>query len=1169
MGLRPASIVFPLLLLASGFVNRLHAQTTTTGGLMGVIADPSSAVLPDTRVEIEDVAKGITHSTKTDREGIYRFLFLAPNKYRLTASHDGFREAIRLINVPLGPPGTLNITLQIAATNTIVKVESDAPLIRAEDGDVSTIISQRQISEIPNPGNDLTYIAQIAPGAIMQTDNQGGAKFSILGMPGTSYLYTIDGMNDNDNNTNASQNGDFFLLLGQNQIAEATVVSTGYSGQFGGAAGGNINYITKSGNNEFHGNAQYYWNGRALNANDWFLNAFGSPRPEDSAHQWAASFGGPIKKEKLFFFLDTEGLWFADAPVTVVQIPSPQFQEATLANIDSRFGFASASDAFYRKIFNLFNSSADPASLKPGTPTDFLGCTGFTGPNGLGATVPCADYFLEDRNPPNSDALVSGRLDWNMAKNDRMFFRLQYDRGRLPGWTDPISPVFDASFNKPCWQGQIMETHTFSASAASQFLFAGSYVAGIFQAKHSAQALAAFPITLNFSTFGAFTKIGGSDYFNVYGVGRYNTQYQLSEDIAKTAGKHKLGFGGQFARIYWSELPNRSATIGKLIPLSLDAFYQGGVDPASPTTDFTQLSQAFTSETIFKLSFLSFAVYGQEEWHARSNLTFTAALRAEHYSNPVCRNHCFARLDGPFESVNHDPAQPYNQAILIYQKRALQNTNAILWSPRFSFAWQPRGASHNLVLRGGVGFFYDPMPGAIPDAFDGNAPLYNTYNITGDNLAPNETTNLFKDAAASNAAFLRGFTSGQTLAQIQAAISSFYPPGFSPPGMNAAAKIVHSPEFQRWSLELQQGFGAGTSVSLGYFGHHGIHELAQNPNANAFGFGSLPPGLCSSPPVLPCADPRFSGVTQFNTNAVSNYNGMVASIRHHFSAWGGGIFEANYTFGHAFDEVSNGGLFGFTSGSSIFPQDPNNLRGSYGPAEYDVRHSFNANYVWELPLKALLRGHGSEYLVKGWQVSGTIFARTGLPYTVIDAGKMGELSRNNFFGTIYAVPVAPLPPALPCGKGAAIPEAPEPCLPPQLLPDGVTPSPGALFVQSGCETGFNTGHLGRSGHCDGRLVSFAQGRNRFRGPGYLNTDFAIMKNTPIPHWEKAELGLGLQFFNFFNHPNFGFPDNLSSDPATSFGTISYLEQPPTGILGANFGGDISPRMIQVKAQLRF
>jgi hypothetical protein len=251
---------------------------------------------------------------------------------------------------------------------------------------------------------------------------------------------------------------------------------------------------------------------------------------------------------------------------------------------------------------------------------------------------------------------------------------------------------------------------------------------------------------------------------------------------------------------------------------------------------------------------------------------------------------------------------------------------------------------------------------------------------------------------------------------------------------------------------------------------------------------------------------------------------------------------------------------------SIFAQDANNLRGSYGAAEYDTRHSLTANFVWEVPFHQALRGHGPDSLVKGWQIAGTILARTANPYTVLDATAAGNLSRNNFFGPIYSVPVAPLGPAGPCGKGAALPAAPVPCLPPQTLGNG-SPAPGSLFLQVGCETGFNTGHLGASGVCNGPLVNFAQSRNRFRGPALVNMDFAIMKNTKIPHWEHATLGAGLQFFNFFNHANFGFPDNFSSD--SIFGQIGYEEQPPTTILGSTLQANVARRMIQLKVQLQF
>jgi hypothetical protein len=339
MRIWPLSLVLALLMLTTCALQKLNAQTTTSGALAGVVTDQSSAVIPYANVEIRDNARGRIQSTRTDREGAYQFSFLAPGRYTLDVRHSGFREEKRTVDVLLGPAVSVNVSLAIAEARSEITVADEAPLIQAENGDASATMKQKQIAEVPNPGNDLRNVVQTTPGVVMNTDAPSDTHFSILGMPGTSYLFTTDGMSNNGP-WNTALPGGLGLLLGQNEIQEATVVSTGYSGQFGGAAGGNINYITKSGTNGVHGNAQYYWNGSILNANYYFNNSFHVPRPFNIVNQWAGSLGGPIKKDKLFFFFDSEGLRLLVLSVTSLAIPSPEFEDATMKNIDSdpRFG---------------------------------------------------------------------------------------------------------------------------------------------------------------------------------------------------------------------------------------------------------------------------------------------------------------------------------------------------------------------------------------------------------------------------------------------------------------------------------------------------------------------------------------------------------------------------------------------------------------------------------------------------------------------------------------------------------------------------------------------------------------------------------------------------------------------------------------------------------------
>jgi hypothetical protein len=311
---------------------------------------------------------------------------------------------------------------------------------------------------------------------------------------------------------------------------------------------------------------------------------------------------------------------------------------------------------------------------------------------------------------------------------------------------------------------------------------------------------------------------------------------------------------------------------------------------------------------------------------------------------------------------------------------------------------------------------------------------------------------------------------------------------------------------------------------------NGFFPCTSTPPAPPVGFADLP---CSKP------DARFRAVNNFEDTGVSNYNGLVITYKHQFT---NGIVNFNYAYSKAMDESEGLDPFNLSTNTSIRTQeDPFNLRRNYGPADWSVKHYVSANYVYQLPIRKALMGHGWAALVDGWQVAGTVFFRTGLPYTVIDSfAPPLQSSRFSYgsqvFATFLGTSVSQA--YMPCGGPAAGQPPVHTCLNP------------ALFGGAGSETDF--GNLGR---------------NAFVGPHFFDTDFTIMKTTKIPHWERGTLGIGAQFFNLFNHPNFDQP--VGDVNNARFGQTIAEVASPTSILGSFLGGDNSPRLIQLKAQVTF
>src|SRR5271163_1297773 len=338
------SLIALLLLLPT----LASAQSVVTGGLTGIVTDPSGSLIAGAVVNLKNQSTSEVLSATTGTTGAYQFTLLKPGTYVLSVSQTGFKQVKETVEVLLGQTALASVKLEVGTTSETITVTEQGALLQTEDANISSNFDTNQIQNIPNPGGDITYVAQTAPGIIMNSSTGGGyGNFSAFGLPGTSNLFTVNGNDYNDAFLNLNNSGSSNLLLGGNELQEVAVVSNAYTGQYGRQAGAQIDYSTKSGTNTFHGNAVYNWTGRALTANDPVNKFFGNPRPFENNNQWAASLGGPIKKDKAYFFVNTEGIRYIFGSIHTPSAPTPAFQSFVQGNVPAD----EATQAFYSNAF--------------------------------------------------------------------------------------------------------------------------------------------------------------------------------------------------------------------------------------------------------------------------------------------------------------------------------------------------------------------------------------------------------------------------------------------------------------------------------------------------------------------------------------------------------------------------------------------------------------------------------------------------------------------------------------------------------------------------------------------------------------------------------------------------------------------------------------------------
>jgi Carboxypeptidase regulatory-like domain len=1160
MNTRQRIILRALIALALTLCAALSAlaQGETTSAIVGEVFDVSGAPIAGATVTITNRETSLTRSAKTDDAGRFNFPQLLPGTYSVRAEASGFDpQEFRAISSSLGQKQAIDFRLKPAQSHQTVEVSADAPLLNPQNANTSTSLNAPGLENLPNPGGDLTYPLQFTPGALVNTAGNGNdfvgssngyGNVEFNGLPALSNGYIVDGLETNDPLTNLNSGLSTNLVLGLNSISEVTVNTLSYSVDQGRYGASQVNYVTKSGTNQFHGNLYEIWNGSILNAADYFTNATpDNHKPRSTVNHFGGSTGGPVVHDKLFFFFDSEWVRIALPIVTATTVPTPAFenyvlQQLPLGGADTVTGSvyqpAPQLVPFYQKMFSLYGNTN-------GTPLAVLGCpfdvdgSAASGnpPNGNG----CANRQSVSHSSDDREQVQTVRIDYNINQNNTAWMRFQSDTGLQAAYTDPINSLFNSVSPQPLYSFAGGYTHIFSQNLVNYFNPAFSWYESLFAPADFQKTLAAFPIVLQgIGANAPFTTIGGLD--NTWVQGRRAGRLFINDNLAWSRGAHELRFGTNTRIFRLNDFDFGEGTVPTVSYTTLPQFIYGVASTAT---------QSFPVSANEPFNFLNLDLYAQDTWKLTPKLTWTFGLRDTLNSNPFNPHDEVARLAGSFNSISHNVNQPLNATIQTHLGRLFSSTPLAILQPRTAVAWQ---FAPDSVLRAGFGLFSDLLPGSVADLIGANPPYVNTFQggllgtVGGTAIAPGVSNSAVDAAANANHAFTSGFENGElSCASPQAIRSACLPPV----AITAVPSgTLHAPYFMEWSLGIEHQFGSSASVKAQYVGTRAINQpyLSQ-----VNGYQTVCPGCFSPFPYDEPTDARFGAVAQLATGASSHYNGLQFTAAKRLTHGLQG--QINYTFSRCMDEVSNGGFLQFAAGGILSPL-PGDLSRDYGPCDYDIRHNFNGQYTYQLPVKVKNRKLG--LALNGWQISGTVFWHSGIPFSVLST----PYSANgdgivNGSGAQFASAV----PGVPLYVHHAISGVTQPgtiqWLNPGAFISAVDPSTGACY-----------------GGDDAQDCQFGTlGRNALRGPDFFWSDFYVTKWFSLT--ESVKLRIDGQFFNVLNHPNFGLPSmtlaGIPGDPSTQtgFGALTYTTAPPTGLLGVGLGGDSSPRIIALQARLEF
>ncbi len=1091
------------------------------GGISGTVTDSSGATVPNASIKATEDATGTTNDTISSSAGDFNYANLPVGSYTVTVTAPGFNTAkYDKVSVTASSIYELPVKLMVASSSQTVEVTADALTLDTTTDTQSTVISQVVVQNLPNSGRDFTQMLSQTPGFAGYSTGGGAGVASVNGTRSNSVNWQIEGTDNNDLwwNIPAVNQGGINSIAGVifpvDAIDNFSFETSGSTG-LGRNSGGTANITIKSGTNLIHGSAYYF------NHNEFFqaTNPFSTSKQETRNENYGFSLGGPVLRNKFFWFIGFEKQQFLIAAPNKGTEPSAAYQTAAYSILD-----------FYgvphnQVPINLLYGSSPYAALWP--------ASALTGP---------ANPYNYQTNGDYTGHSFNGlaKIDFVITEKDHLSASWFVGQGTQNGPTSSELPYYFETAPIHVQNYSIVYNHVFSTTITNQLSAGVSYFNQVFSDANTSfnpvglglntgvtsPTLSGSPhLVIGPSTASVGLTAGGTG-FDPLGVtapsGRNDITGHLDENLSWTKGTHQFTFGGEYRNaqvddfyqtgqrgtIYfdgtqgpWSSsgtpcsqlaTKNQGVTPPSTLPTDPNAYYladflAGCLDPSTSSIVLgNPKRQVFVN---------TWDLYAADNWKIKSNLSINYGLRYD-YEGPV-------HSDYPNLSV-FDPSLPTGLAVAGVNVANIYNKFWGAASPRIGFAYQPE-SSGKIVIRGGYGLYYDSiyMKSVLQNTGVQNiSPFGPGQNPAGSNLVANaEGLNLVVQPGQlifPNS--VEDAVAGEGLTKI-----SSFDKGFRPSYT------------QEYDLNLQQSFTPSVIWQLGYIGTKGTHLMGLfDINAGALNSLNTPiyyndptcaPQYSGATPTTPGNDlqcsrpyfsqfPNFSVIDEAKSNLGSIYNSLQTSLR--LQGYHGLTAQFAYTWSHAIDYET--GLLPY------LPQDSTNERPERGNSDYDVRNTFISYVDYAVPTFA-----GPKRLMQGWELNSALSFHGGTPYTVTSSSNPS----GNGDSADRAVQVETRPNDVPHGIGAV--------------------NPGV--VQWFSPTAFVDAPTG---------VYSPTSRGQNYNPGYSAVDLSVIKNTPIV--ERVNLQIRVDIFNIFNHTNLspaGFPTTGEGGQISS--TIGvYLGNPGIG-----------------------